>query len=90
MLNANFVETITWSDDANTVVLTRTFNADYKRDKYDELSIIKVIDTLDQDIDVEGPDSDELNDIINDDEYVEGESFEDFGLEQTDYSLTFA
>lgn len=90
MLNANFVETITWSDDANTVVLTRTVNADYTMDKYDELSIIKVIDTLDQDIDVEGPDSDELNDIINDDEYVEGESFEDFGLEQTDYSLTFA
>ena len=90
MLNANFVETITWSDDANTVVLTRTFNADYKMDKYDELSIVNVIDTLDQDIDVKGPDSDELNDIINDDEYVEGESFEDFGLEQTDYSLTFA
>jgi hypothetical protein len=85
MKNGKLFEQIIWSDGENTVTLSRTMNANY--DIIDGEIEIHSAGGDGDDYKFDGPSAEELEALLEDDDFVESETFEDLGLEQIDYVL---
>jgi hypothetical protein len=79
-------ERIVWSKGENTITLTRTMNADYTITN-GKIEVDYAHGNGDDEYEFDGPDSEELQSLLDDDDFIESETFEDIGFEQTEYTL---
>ena len=81
MRKGKLLETNVWSDAENKVTLTRTYTAFY--DIVDgEVKLNEFLTLGDgDDYEFEGPRAEELESLVNSDDYIENETFEELGFE---------
>ena len=85
MTNGKLFERIVWTQGTNQIVLNRFMNAEYSVSN--GTIEIDYADATDEELLLEGERSEEIASLINSDDYIEGESFELLGFEQTAYTL---
>ena len=85
MAYGKLVEQIGWTLDTNQIILKRTMNAEYS--VVDGEIEVEDADGGDDVLSILGPRSEEIHALVNSDAYIEGESFELLGFEQTEYTL---
>ena len=85
MKTGKLFEKIIWSDGENTVTLSRTMNAVYHI--ADGSIEIQQASGGDDDYEFDGTRAEELEALLDGDDFVESETFEGLGLEQVEYIL---
>ena len=85
MKHGKLLEQIVWTQDLNTITLTRTMDAVYNI--VDGKIAIESAGGDGDEYEFDGPDAEELEALLDDELFVEAETFEEMGFEQTDYIL---